>query len=168
MKHSFRGLWAAAVLGGILSVWASANAQTPHRGGHGAAPHRGQAPAANATANPAATPAAPRHRGHAAGTPHQPGHGARHHGHAHHHHHHHRSRVGVAGAPLFVAPWWHYSDPFFHAPYVPPPPVTYTYIEQAAPEQPYWHYCEASQTYFPYVQTCATPWVRVIPHAPPQ
>jgi len=27
----------------------------------------------------------------------------------------------------------------------------------------YWYYCPDSQTYYPYVQTCPSPWVKVLP-----
>jgi|GEM_PF-780541 len=94
---------------------------------------------------------------------------------------HRRSHAGVAGvyagAPFFASPWWHHHDPFFHERLFYPPllaPVQVreepmVYIEQplqAAPEPQHWFYCEDSKAYFPYVQSCATPWLRVIPHAP--
>ncbi len=33
---------------------------------------------------------------------------------------------------------------------------------------PVWYFCADTQTYYPYAQTCASPWQRVIPHPPPQ
>jgi hypothetical protein len=33
---------------------------------------------------------------------------------------------------------------------------------------PTWYFCADTQTYYPYAQTCASPWQRVIPHPPPQ
>lgn len=92
---------------------------------------------------------------------------------------HRGARVGVViGAPIAASPWWYYPRPYYYGydPYYYPPPVYLqeqpsVYIEQqapapqAAPAQ-YWYYCEASKTYFPYVQTCATPWQRVIPYPP--
>ena len=33
---------------------------------------------------------------------------------------------------------------------------------------PAWYFCADTQTYYPYAQTCASPWQRVIPHPPPQ
>lgn len=33
---------------------------------------------------------------------------------------------------------------------------------------PSWYFCADSQTYYPYAQTCASPWQRVAPHPPPQ
>ena len=96
---------------------------------------------------------------------------------------HRHARVGVyVGAPLVVSPWWWY-PPY---PYYPPSTVVVrqapvTYIEQAdavapaapapAPQaqsqQQYWYYCPDSKTYYPYVNTCASSWQRVIPYPPP-
>jgi hypothetical protein len=39
---------------------------------------------------------------------------------------------------------------------------------QSASSAPTWFFCADSQIYYPYVQTCASPWQRVIPHPPPQ
>ena len=96
------------------------------------------------------------------------------------HHHHHRSRVGVGvffGAPLY--PYYHYPYSPYPRYYYPPTvvvPSAPVYIEQstapaapvAAPEQggtAYWYYCPDSQTYYPYVQQCASQWQQVIPQA---
>ncbi len=104
---------------------------------------------------------------------------------AQHRHHHHRARVGVyIGAPWIVAPWPHYYhrpyyyDPYYYRPVVireqpvvyveqqpsavqaPPPPAP---VPQA--QQQYWYFCQDTQTYYPHVQNCATPWQRVMPHA---
>lgn len=91
---------------------------------------------------------------------------------------HSRARVGVfIGAPLLAAPWYAYPSPYYYPyPYYPYPAVSegpVTYIEQnppveAAPApqaqvQQYWYYCQDSQTYYPHVQTCASPWQRVVP-----
>jgi hypothetical protein len=43
--------------------------------------------------------------------------------------------------------------------------------QAAAPSSsgtPAWFFCADTQTYYPYAQTCASPWQRVIPHPPPQ
>ena len=92
------------------------------------------------------------------------------------HHHHHRGHVGLfIGAPLF---------PYYYAPYAYPsyypsavvaaqPPV---YIEQGATgaygpapaqsrQNAYWYFCPDSQTYYPYVQQCASQWQQVAPQA---
>lgn len=39
---------------------------------------------------------------------------------------------------------------------------------QASAAAPIWFYCADSQTYYPYAQTCASPWQRVAPLPPPQ
>jgi hypothetical protein len=96
------------------------------------------------------------------------------------HHHHSRARIGVfIGAPVVFAPWYyHYPRRYYYYPsyYYPapvvapsPPPV---YIEQGnaepapAPRQAYWYYCPESKTYYPYVDSCAVPWQRVVPRPP--
>lgn len=100
---------------------------------------------------------------------------------------HWRGRVGVhIGVPLVVSPWWYHPRPYYYGygPYPYYPPVVReeptVYIEQNAPDvaapaapapqaqapQQYWYYCQDSKTYYPHVQTCASPWQRVIPHAP--
>ena len=92
----------------------------------------------------------------------------------------------------FTSPFWYgYGSPYY-APYYRPyyygyPAYGYpaavgvpeyaagpaTYVEQAqpapsaaAPEAGYWHYCNESQAYYPYVQQCAGPWQRVAPQPP--
>lgn len=108
-----------------------------------------------------------------------------------HRHQHHGARVGVyIGAPLLFAPWPYYRphyDPYYYpyhyprtvvireqqviyteqsqpvqpVPMAPPPPAP-----QAQAQQQFWFFCQDTQTYYPHVQNCATPWQRVIPHAP--
>lgn len=99
--------------------------------------------------------------------------------------HHHRAHVGVYfGAPLLIAPWPYYHpyyDPYYYprTVVIQEQPVIYTEQAQAAtpvappppaaapqPQQQYWYFCQDTQTYYPHVQNCATPWQRVIPHAP--
>jgi hypothetical protein len=97
-----------------------------------------------------------------------------------------RGRVGVyLGAPIIAAPWYYpsyaYPAPYYYPPMVREEPTVY--IEQgAAPstspapvpqaqapaQQQYWYYCPDSQTYYPHVQNCASPWQRVIPQPPAQ
>ena len=97
------------------------------------------------------------------------------HGHGYRHHHHHGARVGVFfGAPLFP----YYYSPYYYPRYYYPPAVVAAhppvYIEQggapaavappAAPGQgAYWYFCQDTQTYYPYVQQCASPWQHVTP-----
>lgn len=97
------------------------------------------------------------------------------HGYRHGHSH---ARVGVyVGAPLFWSPFW-YPYPYYYPPVVVRPSQPVEYIEQGDGGQPavpapqaqqnnYWYYCPDSRTYYPYASTCASPWQRVIPHAPP-
>ena len=96
-------------------------------------------------------------------------------------HHHHRSSVGVfIGAPLF--PYYSYS-PYWYPRYYYPPAVVAVpapeYVEQGATgaygpapaqQNAYWYFCPDSQTYYPYVQQCASQWQQVQPQAsaPPQ
>ena len=97
----------------------------------------------------------------------------------HHHHHRHGASVGFffgAPAPLFY--------PYYYPRYYPPavllpaPSSSPVYIEQSdgvesAPSSPaqasaaYWYFCRDTQTYYPYVQQCATPWERVVPRSGP-
>ena len=104
-----------------------------------------------------------------------------------HHHRHYGSSVGVfLGAPLlFAAPFYAYPRYYYPPAYYPPVYGTYpgaypasppVYIEQsqgAAPQAPTqgagasWYYCADSQTYYPYVQQCASPWQQVAPQSAP-
>ena len=96
-----------------------------------------------------------------------------------HRHHHHGARFGVfIGAPIF--PYAYYHSPYYYPRYYYPPAVVAApppvYIEQnppppavAAPapsaQGAYWYFCQDTQTYYPYVQQCASPWQQVIPQA---
>ncbi|MDB5864580.1 MAG: hypothetical protein JWO70_2386 [Betaproteobacteria bacterium] len=97
---------------------------------------------------------------------------------------HSRGHVGVfIGAPIFpyYAPYY---SPYYYPRYYYPPAVVSSppvYIEQgsaapavSAPPAPTaqgasasWYYCRDSQTYYPYVQSCASPWQQVAPQASP-
>jgi hypothetical protein len=82
-------------------------------------------------------------------------------------------RAGYWG-PGYWGPWpyaWGAAValPYAVAPLVvnaaPPAPV----IVQAAPEAPassYWYYCTQPAGYFPYVQQCSQPWMKVVPQVP--
>lgn len=97
-------------------------------------------------------------------------------------HHHHGARIGLfIGAPLI--PFYYYYPRYYtapvYSPYYPPAAMSSApvYVEQnapaaeaAAPAQgstSYWYYCRDSQTYYPYVQQCASPWQQVVPQTPP-
>jgi hypothetical protein len=100
--------------------------------------------------------------------------------------HHHGARVGVfVGAPLFFSPFYYppaYYPPVYPRYYYYPsavagPASAPVYIEQSAGEGVppaaaaegggYWYYCRDSQTYYPYVQQCASAWERVVPNSAP-
>ena len=104
----------------------------------------------------------------------------RHRHHHHHHHHGHRASVGIFfGAPAFYYPYPRYYSPYYYPPYYYAPavvaaPSAPVYIEQSAPAAApsqgstgYWYYCRDTQTYYPYVQQCASPWQQVVPNSTP-
>jgi hypothetical protein len=39
---------------------------------------------------------------------------------------------------------------------------------QSGAPAPTWYFCPDTQTYYPYAQTCASPWQRVVPQPPPR
>lgn len=92
---------------------------------------------------------------------------------------HHRSHTSFGfyfGGPLY-APYY-YPPPYYYGypPVVVAPAAPTTYVERsdivaaapqaAAPAETYWYYCPDTQTYHPYVKTCASPWQRVSPQPP--
>lgn len=93
--------------------------------------------------------------------------------------HHHLYGWGWYGNP-YVSPFYPYPypSPWYVPPVVINPPVQErviiqpppTYIEQPKPqEQQFWYYCPDSRMYHPYAQSCASAWLKVVPHtAPPQ
>ena len=86
----------------------------------------------------------------------------------------HGGRVFIAGGPAFwwgrPYPYWgHYPPPYY---VYPPPPVVvqeppvYIGQPQAAPPPPppaYWYYCPSARAYYPSVQSCSEPWIKVSP-----
>lgn len=80
---------------------------------------------------------------------------------------HHHARVGVfIGAPIIAYSAW--PRPYYPAPLYYPGPLVASppqYIEQTPPAQSssYWYYCRESQAYYPYVQSCPSPWQPVAP-----
>ncbi len=93
----------------------------------------------------------------------------------HHGHHSHRSSghwvfpavVGGLVVYSITQPRVVYSEPVYvqRAPIVlaPPPPPPQPFLAQNLP--PVWYYCQSSQTYYPYVQTCQESW-KVVPASP--
>jgi hypothetical protein len=66
------------------------------------------------------------------------------------------------GLAIGLGPWWGpwYPSPYYVAPrvVVEPPPV---YIQPAPPPEASWYFCPSENAYYPYVQSCREPWVRV-------
>ncbi len=110
-----------------------------------------------------------------------------------HRHGHGHARIGIhIGAPLVFSPWWG-THPYYYYPPVPvvvrerivvreplvyydergnpvPPAGTRSQANPAPPAEsaaPTWFFCADSQSYYPYVRDCATPWQRVMPSPPP-
>ena len=97
-------------------------------------------------------------------------------GHGHHWHGGPRVFVGFGAGPFWGYPYWYYPPPPYYV-YSPPPTVVVqqppVYVEQQATVAPappvgsapapqqFWYYCEPSGAYYPSVQTCAEPWVKV-------
>jgi hypothetical protein len=95
----------------------------------------------------------------------------------HHRHGGTRVFVGLGFGPAWYGypyypyyPYWYYPPPVYAypAPVVVQQPTVY--VEQApvpptnsAPPTPqqYWYYCESAGTYYPNVQNCVEPWVKV-------
>ena len=81
------------------------------------------------------------------------------------------------GLPLFW-PRVDYYRPYYSYPYPYSYPATQVIVERqpqvyvqrevttaaAAPaSSDFWYYCPDSQTYYPYAQTCPSPWLQVVP-----
>ncbi len=101
------------------------------------------------------------------------GRGGGHHGGRHHRHHFDgRHHVFIGVGPWFwwdpYPYWWYYPPPYYYTPpvVVQDPPV---YIQRPAPIAPppeaYWYYCASAQAYYPAVQSCPEPWVKVPPRS---
>ena len=82
--------------------------------------------------------------------------------------------AGLA-APFWGYPYYGYPYPYAYPyPYGYPaysPPVvessSQTYIQQEAPAQQFWYYCQNPQGYYPYVGECPGGWQQVAPQPPP-
>jgi hypothetical protein len=75
-------------------------------------------------------------------------------------------------------PWWWGSPayPYYYPYYYSGPPVIMQenpseYVQQPVPhtdEENYWYFCPDSRNYYPYVKTCPSGWLKVVPpQAPP-
>jgi hypothetical protein len=83
-----------------------------------------------------------------------------------------------AGVYVGVPPYWvarpyvwgaTYALPYAVAPIlvnpVPPAQVIVQPVQEAPPAS-YWYYCAQPAGYFPYVQNCSQPWMKVVPQVP--
>ena len=92
------------------------------------------------------------------------------------HRHHHfgpRHRVIVGVGPFWGPPWWWYPYPYPYPAGAYPPAIVLqeepmVYIQRSEPPSvSYWYYCPDKKGYYPYVQECATTWLRVAPQPRP-
>lgn len=65
-------------------------------------------------------------------------------------------------------PYYPYYDPYYTVPpgYAVPNPDAHVPAGSVPPTPQSWYYCDASATYYPYVQSCASGW-RAVPATPP-
>ncbi len=88
------------------------------------------------------------------------------------------SRFGFyIGMPLIWPRVDYYPDYYRAVPYYPTTQVIVerqpqVYVQREAPAAQvasnYWYYCPDSRTYYPYAQTCPSPWLQVVPQTSPQ
>jgi hypothetical protein len=92
--------------------------------------------------------------------------------HGRHRHHGVRARVFVGVGPSFwwgppyYPYWWYYPPAYYRypAPVIVQEPPVYIQQEPTTPApQVYWYYCPSSEAYYPNVQTCPEPWIKVPP-----
>jgi hypothetical protein len=94
------------------------------------------------------------------------------HGHYYSHYHGWTPRIGLYfGVPLYWPRSYYYVDRY---------PATQVVIErqpqvyvqrEAAPSPQasgYWYYCPDSRSYYPYTQSCPSPWMQVVPQTSPE
>ena len=115
-----------------------------------------------------------------------------------HGHSHARVGIYIGAPLLFAPWYYPYASSYYYAPPVVvrervvvreplvfydehgnPVPAEQPQVAQAPAPQPSvqpqpgapaptWYFCADSQKYYPYVQSCASPWQRVVPQSPPQ
>lgn len=102
------------------------------------------------------------------------GHNRHGHGHGHHDRDHSSFRLYL-GAPLLWSSHWyrpHYYPSYPRTVVIQRQPEVYVQREVAAvpsgTQQDYWYYCPDSRTYYPYAQTCPSPWLQVVPQTAPR
>lgn len=74
------------------------------------------------------------------------------------------------GYPYYGYPYpYTYPYPYGYPAYSPPvvEGSPQTYIQQEAPAQQSWYYCQDPQGYYPYVRECPGGWQQVAPQPPP-
>ena len=73
-------------------------------------------------------------------------------------------RPGVVVGTAWPYPWG--------VPYAVPPlvvstaPAPQVIVQPAQPADSYWYYCTQPAGYYPYVQQCGQPWMKVVPQVP--
>lgn len=87
-------------------------------------------------------------------------------------------RVGVyVGSPAYWGTWpyslgwgpinpWPYSPPLVVTVPAAPPVVVQQPAAPVDPAASYWYYCTQPAGYYPYVQNCEVPWMKVVPQVP--
>lgn len=86
----------------------------------------------------------------------------------HEHGHRARGEAFVGAGPEWWGPppdWWYAPPDYTGAPPTVVEDEPPQYVERQSPEG-YWYYCPSSGAYYPKVETCTEPWVKVLPRAP--
>ena len=104
-------------------------------------------------------------------------------GYSHGGHYGSHSRFGLyIGLPLLWPRGAYYPGYYGATPYAYSYPYTTQVIVERQPQvyvqrettaaapasSDFWYYCPDSQTYYPYAQTCPSPWLQVVPQTSPQ
>jgi hypothetical protein len=84
-------------------------------------------------------------------------------GYHHRHHYHGHSHSGWV-APMIVGGVVTYILTRPQVVYPAPQPQVIYVETPPAPQPQYWYYCKERQAYHPYVMSCPSPWMLVVPH----
>ncbi|HZV55735.1 MAG TPA: hypothetical protein VFF82_12420 [Rhodocyclaceae bacterium] len=74
---------------------------------------------------------------------------------------------GISVGPYWGPYWgpWYYPPAYYYPPLVVEQPspvyVQQQPVVQAAPQESYWYFCRAANTYYPYIKQCPAGWERV-------
>jgi hypothetical protein len=65
-----------------------------------------------------------------------------------------------------------FAPPLFPLGYYPPPPPAVVrqapvYVRPRDDDANYWYYCECPKGYYPYISSCPSGWMKVVPHNRP-